>query len=32
MSGDPAAAFLFWQLADSSGGSLISPARGWPDT
>jgi len=32
MSGDPAAAFLYWQLADSSGGSLISPARGWPDT
>ena len=32
MSGDPAAAFLFWQLADSTGGSLISPARGWPDT
>ncbi|MBE2214712.1 MAG: hypothetical protein IAE82_12645 [Opitutaceae bacterium] len=32
MSGDPAAAFLFWQLADASGGSLISPARGWPDT
>ncbi len=32
MSGDPAAAFLFWQLADTTGGSLISPARGWPDT
>ena len=32
MSGDPAAAFLYWQLADSTQGSLISPARGWPDT
>ena len=32
MSGDPAAAFLFWQLADSTGGSLISPSPGWPDT
>ena len=32
MSGDPAAAFLFWQLADSTGGSLISPSPSWPDT
>ena len=31
MTGDPAAAFLFWQLADSTGGSLISPAPSWPD-
>ena len=31
MSGDPAAAFLFWQLADASHGSLISPAPSWPD-
>jgi hypothetical protein len=31
MSGDPAAPFLFWQLAQSSRGALISPAPGWPD-
>src|SRR5690606_37456985 len=31
MSGDPAAPYLFWQLADASKGSLISPAPGWPD-
>lgn len=31
MSGDPAAPFLFWQLADVSKGSLISPAPSWPD-
>ncbi len=31
MSGDPAAPYLFWQLADATKGSLISPARSWPD-
>lgn len=31
MSGDPAAPFLFWQLAQSSRGALISPAPSWPD-
>ncbi len=31
MSGDPAATFLYWQLADSSRGALISPAPSWPD-
>lgn len=31
MSGDPAAPYLFWLLADGSKGSLISPAPSWPD-
>ncbi|MGH8019644.1 MAG: hypothetical protein ACREIA_15450 [Opitutaceae bacterium] len=31
MSGDPAAAFLYWQLADNSHGALISPSPLWPD-
>lgn len=31
MSGDPAAAFLYWQLAMQNKGSLISPAASWPD-
>lgn len=31
MSGDPGAAFLYWQLADSSKGALVSPAPSWPD-
>jgi hypothetical protein len=31
MSGDPAAPYLFWQLADDTKGSLISPAPSWPD-
>lgn len=31
MSGDPAAPFLFWQLADTSNGALISPSPSWPD-
>lgn len=31
MSGDPAAPYLFWQLADATNGSLISPHPGWPD-
>lgn len=31
MSGDPAAAFLLWQLADSTRGSMISPSQSWPD-
>lgn len=31
MSGDPAAAFLYWQLADRSKGALISPSPSWPD-
>ncbi|HEX9786036.1 MAG TPA: hypothetical protein VGA56_25335 [Opitutaceae bacterium] len=31
MTGDPAAAFLYWQLADVSHGALISPSPSWPD-
>jgi len=31
MSGDPGAAFLFWQLANRTHGALVSPAPSWPD-
>jgi hypothetical protein len=31
MSGDPAAAFLFWQLASATKGALVSPSESWPD-
>jgi len=30
MEGDPGAASLYWQMADASGGSMISPSRDWP--
>ena len=30
MEGDPLAAPLYWQLALSTGGSLLSPAEDWP--
>jgi hypothetical protein len=30
MEGDPAAAAAYWQLALSTGGSFITPARDWP--
>lgn len=30
MEGDPMAAAEFWQLAQVSGGSFMSPARDWP--
>ena len=30
MDGDPAAAGLFWQLAVSTRGSFLTPARDWP--
>ncbi len=30
MEGDPMAASLFWQLAQLSGGTLITPAADWP--
>ncbi len=30
MEGDPLAASEFWQLAQVSGGSFMSPARDWP--
>jgi hypothetical protein len=31
MSGDPAAAALYWQLANASKGALVSPAKSWPE-
>ena len=30
MDGDPSAAGYFWQLAVSTGGSMLTPARDWP--
>lgn len=30
MEGDPLAAPSFWQLAQSSGGSFLSPSKDWP--
>lgn len=30
MEGDPNAAWAFWELALNTGGSLLSPAEGWP--
>ena len=30
MEGDPGASAAYWQLALSSGGSFITPARDWP--
>jgi len=30
MEGDPAAAVSYWQLARSTGGTLVAPARDWP--
>jgi len=30
IEGDPSAAAAFWQLALTSGGSLMSPSRDWP--
>lgn len=30
-SGDPGAAFLFWQLASNTNGALVCPAPSWPD-
>lgn len=32
MSGDPAAAGLYWELSNYTRGALISPAKSWPDT
>ncbi|MEZ5276328.1 MAG: hypothetical protein R3F07_08110 [Opitutaceae bacterium] len=32
MTGDPAAAMLFWELSNETRGALVSPARSWPDT
>jgi hypothetical protein len=30
MEGDPGASILYWQMAELSGGSLVSPSRDWP--
>lgn len=32
MTGDPGAAALFWDLASSTRGALVSPSSSWPDT
>src|SRR4051812_3701952 len=32
LSGDPGAPGLFWELANSSRGALVSPSKSWPDT
>ncbi len=31
MSGDPAAALLYWILANDTNGALVSPAKSWPN-
>lgn len=31
-TGDPAAPALFWDLASSTKGALVSPSANWPDT
>jgi hypothetical protein len=30
MEGDPQAPFLFWRLANATGGGVMSPAKDWP--
>jgi hypothetical protein len=32
MTGDPGAPALFWELAGSTRGALVSPSQSWPDT
>jgi hypothetical protein len=32
LSGDPAAPGLFWELANTTRGALVSPSKSWPDT
>jgi hypothetical protein len=32
MSGDPACAAKYWELANATHGGLVSPAKSWPDT
>jgi hypothetical protein len=32
MTGDPGAAALYWELAGSTRGALVSPSQSWPDT
>lgn len=32
LTGDPGAPGLFWELANSTRGALVCPAKSWPDT
>jgi hypothetical protein len=32
LSGDPASAGRYWQLAAETKGALVSPSKSWPDT
>jgi Mg-chelatase subunit ChlD len=32
LNGDPAAAALFWELANATRGAFVCPAKSWPDT
>lgn len=32
LTGDPAAPGLYWDLANSTRGALVSPSKSWPDT
>lgn len=32
MTGDPGAPALFWELAATTRGALVSPSQSWPDT
>jgi hypothetical protein len=32
LTGDPGAPGLFWELANSTRGALVSPSKSWPDT
>lgn len=32
LTGDPGASGLYWELANSTRGALVSPAKDWPET
>jgi len=32
MTGDPGAPALYWEMAGSTRGALVSPARSWPES
>jgi hypothetical protein len=32
LTGDPGAPGLYWELANSTRGALVSPSKSWPDT
>jgi hypothetical protein len=32
LTGDPAAPGLYWELANTTRGALVSPSKSWPDT